>query len=92
MPPFVIAQRTRLSFWLASPCGGLPYYELASGEVVSLSAADIQAIAIDITQAETLMQQGKQECWAAINAAKGQEDIDKALAEYKNLLKEFGAQ
>ncbi len=66
--------------------GGLSYYELASGEVVSLSEDDIKAIALDVTNAETRLQQAKQECWAAIDAATGQQDIEAALAGFETVL------
>ncbi len=67
--------------------GGLPYYELASGEVVALSEADIKAIAVDVTAAETRWQQAKQACWAAIDAAGSTADMDAALAAFVAVLR-----
>ncbi len=71
--------------------GGLPYYELANGEIVNLSEADIQSIATDITAAETTWQQAKQQCWAAIDSAQSNEDISTALAGFANELSCFAS-
>lgn len=69
--------------------GGLPYYELASGEVVNLSVTDLQAIAVDVTAAETTWQQAKQTCWAAIDAAGTEEEAVDALKALCDVLKPF---
>ncbi len=71
--------------------GGLPYYELASGEVVSLSVDDIMLIAADVAAAETRLQQAKQSCWAAIDAARGEDDIASALADFAATLATYEA-
>lgn len=60
--------------------GGLPYFELASGEVVSLTADDLAGIMRDVTQWEVAVQQAKQAAWAAIDAATTQDEINAALA------------
>lgn len=63
--------------------GGLPYYEFADGQVVApLSSEDIQKIYIDLAAHETKLQQDKQACWAAIDAAKTHEEADAALKAY----------
>ncbi len=72
--------------------GGLPYYELASGEVVSLSTGDIQSIAVDVAAAETAWQQGKQACWAAIDAAQGEDEVAAALAEFATVLSAYAGE
>ena len=59
--------------------GGLPYFELASGEVVSLTADDLAGIMQDVTQWEVAVQQAKQAAWVAIDAATSQDEIDAAL-------------
>ncbi len=66
--------------------GSLPYYELASGEVVNLTAEDIKAIAVDVAAAETAWQQAKQACWQTIDTAEAEEDITTALANFSTLL------
>ncbi len=71
--------------------GGLPYYELADGEIVSLSAADIKSIAADVAAAETVWQQAKQQCWAAIDTAQNEEDIAVALADFGVVLAAYAA-
>ncbi len=62
--------------------GGLPYYELANGDVVNLSEDDIKAIAADVAKAETAWQQAKQQCWQNIEAAEGANGIEKAIEEF----------
>ena len=65
--------------------GGLPYYEFADGQTVSpLSTEDIQKIYADLAAHETGLQQGKQACWAAIDAAKTEEEVVEALNTYIN--------
>lgn len=65
--------------------GGLPYYEFADGQVVSpLSPEDIQKIYTDLATHEINLQQDKQACWAAIDAAKTHEEADAALEAYIN--------
>lgn len=63
--------------------GGLAYYEFADGQTVApLSLEDIQKIYADLAAHETGLQQGKQACWAAIDSATTQEEIDAALDAY----------
>lgn len=65
--------------------GGLPYYEFADGQTVApLSTEDIQKIYADLAAHETALQQGKQACWAAIDAAKTEEEVNIALEDYIN--------
>ena len=65
--------------------GGLPYYEFADGQTVSpLSTEDIQKIYADLAAHETGLQQGKQACWAAIDAAKTEGEVVEALNTYIN--------
>lgn len=65
--------------------GGLSYYEFADGQVASpLSPEDIQKIYADLSAHETALQQGKQACWAAIDAAKTEEEVIAALDTYIN--------
>ncbi len=66
--------------------GGLPAYELANGEMVSLTAADIDAIAADVAAAEMSWQLGKQACWRAIDEAHSEAEMDSAIASYKATL------
>jgi hypothetical protein len=63
--------------------GGLPYYEFADGQTVApLSAEDIQKIYTDLAAHEIGLQQSKQACWAAIDAAATHEEADAALKSY----------
>lgn len=63
--------------------GGLPYYEFADGQVAApLLPEDIQKIYTDLAAHEIKLQQDKQACWAAIDAAKTQEEADAALKAY----------
>jgi hypothetical protein len=63
--------------------GGLPYYEFADGQTVApLSPEDIQKIYTDLAAHEIGLQQHKQACWAAIDAATTQEEADAALQAY----------
>lgn len=63
--------------------GGLPYYEFADGQTVApLSPEDIQKIYTDLAAHEIGLQQGKQACWAAIDAATTHEEADAALKSY----------
>lgn len=63
--------------------GGLPYYEFADGQTVApLLPEDIQKIYMDVAAHEVKIQQDKQTCWAAIDAATTYEEADAALAEY----------
>ena len=63
--------------------GGLPYYEFADGQTVApLSPEDIQKIYTDLAAHEIGLQQQKQACWAAIDAATTQEEADAALKNY----------
>lgn len=63
--------------------GGLPFYEFADGQTVApLSAEDIQKIYTDLAAHEIGLQQGKQACWAAIDAATTYEEADMALKSY----------
>ena len=65
--------------------GGLTYYEFADGQTVApLSTEDIQKIYADLAAHETALQQGKQACWAAIDAAKTEEEVNIALEDYIN--------
>lgn len=65
--------------------GGLSYYEFADGQTVApLSIEDIQKIYADLAAHETGLQQGKQACWAAIDAAKTEEEVEEALNTYIN--------
>lgn len=63
--------------------GGLPYYEFADGQTVTpLSPEDIQKIYTDLAAHEIGLQQQKQACWAAIDAATTHEEADMALKNY----------
>lgn len=63
--------------------GGLPYYEFADGQTVApLSPEDIQKIYTDLAAHEIGLQQQKQACWAAIDAATTYEEADAALKSY----------
>lgn len=63
--------------------GGLPYFEFADGQVAApLSVDDIKLIYQDIAAHEISIQQAKQACWAAIDAATTREAADAALAAY----------
>lgn len=63
--------------------GGLPYYEFADGQTVApLSPEDIQKIYTDLAAHEIGLQQQKQACWAAIDAATTHEEADAALKSY----------
>lgn len=63
--------------------GGLPYYEFADGQTVApLSPEDIQKIYSDLAAHEIRLQQQKQACWAAIDAATTYEEADAALKNY----------
>lgn len=65
--------------------GGLPYYEFADGQVVSpLTIEDISKIYTDIATHEVTLQQGKQYCWALIDAAQSIEEVDEILNQYIN--------
>lgn len=61
--------------------GGLPYFELASGEVVSLTQADLENIMKDVTTWEISVQTAKQTAWATIEVATTQEAIDTAVKD-----------
>ena len=63
--------------------GGLPYYEFADGQTVApLSPEDIQKIYTDLAAHEIGLQQQKQACWTAIDAATTHEEADAALKNY----------
>lgn len=63
--------------------GGLPYFEFADGQVESpLSVESLQLILQDVMAHEVHIQQEKQACWAAIDAATTQEEVDAALNAY----------
>lgn len=63
--------------------GGLPYYEFADGQVVApLTPEDIQKIYTDLAAHEIKLQQDKQACWSAIDAATTCEEADAALEAY----------
>lgn len=65
--------------------GGLPYFEFADGQVVApLTPEDIKLIYQDLAAHEIGLQQGKQACWAAIDAAKTEEEVAEALNIYIN--------
>lgn len=66
--------------------GGLPYFELASGEVVSLTQADLENIMEDVITWEVSIQTAKQTAWAAIEVATTQEAIDTALKDLETAL------
>lgn len=66
--------------------GGLPYFELASGEVVSLTQADLENIMKDVTTWEISVQTAKQTAWATIEAATTQEAIDTAVKDLETAL------
>lgn len=67
--------------------GGLPYFELASGEIVSLTVEDLQNIMKDVTQWEIDLQQKKQACWSLLDAANTQEELDAAVAKARAEIK-----
>lgn len=63
--------------------GGLPYFEFADGQVESpLSVESLTLILQDVMAHEVHIQQEKQACWSAIDAATTQEEIDAALDAY----------
>ncbi len=63
--------------------GGLPYFEFADGQVESpLSVESLTLILQDVMAHEVHIQQEKQGCWSAIDAATTQEEIDAALDAY----------
>lgn len=66
--------------------GGLPYFELASGEVVSLTQADLENIMKDVTTWEISVQTAKQTAWTTIEVATTQEAIDTALKDLETAL------
>lgn len=67
--------------------GGLSYFELASGEVVSLTAENLGGIMQDVTAWEVAVQQAKQAAWEAIDSATSQAEIDAALTALAAALK-----
>ena len=67
--------------------GGLPYFELASGEIVSLTVEDLQNIMKDVTQWEIDLQQKKQACWSLLDAANTQEELDAAVEKARAEIK-----
>lgn len=67
--------------------GGLPYFELASGEIVSLTKEDLQNIMKDVTQWEIDLQQKKQTCWTLLDKANTQEELDAAVEKAKAEIK-----
>ncbi len=69
--------------------GGLATFELADGEIVSLSVDDIKLIAADVAAAETRLQLAKQDCWMEIDGAGSWEDITDALARFEAVLNEY---
>ena len=69
--------------------GGLPYFELASGDVVSLSMEQLQGIMHDVANAEVRLQQAKQQCWADIEAAGSRADICRAIEVFEGVLAEY---
>lgn len=65
--------------------GGLPYFEFADGQVEApLSVESLTLILQDVMTHEVHIQQGKQACWAAIDAAKTEEEVVEALNTYIN--------
>ncbi len=63
--------------------GGLPYYEFADGQTVApLTPEDIQKIYTDLAAHEIGLQQRKQACWTAIDAATTHEEANAALQAY----------
>lgn len=63
--------------------GGLPYFEFADGQVVSpLTAEALQLIYTDVAAHEVKIQQDKQACWSAIDAAVTLDEVDIALNNY----------
>lgn len=59
--------------------GGLDYFELASGEIVSLTQNDIANIMKDAAEWEVSLQKAKQEAWSKIDNAVSHTDIEDAL-------------
>lgn len=65
--------------------GGLPYFEFADGQVEApLSVESLTLILQDVMAHEVHIQQEKQACWAAIDAAKTEEEVEEALNTYIN--------
>lgn len=65
--------------------GGLPYFEFADGQVEApLSVESLTLILQDVMAHEVHIQQEKQACWAAIDAAKNEEEVVEALNTYIN--------
>ena len=65
--------------------GGLPYFECADGQVEApLSVESLTLILQDVMAHEVHIQQEKQACWAAIDAAKTEEEVNIALEDYIN--------
>lgn len=67
--------------------GGLSYFELASGEIVSLTKEDLQNIMKDVTQWEIALQQKKQACWTLLDEANTQEELDAAVEKARAEIK-----
>lgn len=63
--------------------GGLPYFEFADGQVEApLSVESLKLILQDVMTHEVHIQQEKQACWAAIDAATTEEEVNAALEAY----------
>jgi hypothetical protein len=63
--------------------GGLPYFEFADGQVEApLSVESLKLILQDVMAHEVHIQQEKQACWAAIDAATTEEEVNAALEAY----------
>lgn len=58
--------------------GGLEYFELASGEIVSLSQNDIAYMMKDAATWEVNLQKAKQQAWTQIDNAISHEEIENA--------------
>lgn len=59
--------------------GGLPYFELADGEVVELTKENLEGIMQDVAAWEVELQKIKQEVWDAIDKATSETEINEAF-------------
>ncbi len=72
--------------------GGLPGFELADGQTVSLTPEELRAILQELTTAEILWKQALHQCCATIEAARSEEDIACALADFATLLSGYAVE
>lgn len=63
--------------------GGLPVFELASGELTTLTVDDIKAMMQDVAGWEYTVQDAKQRAWKRIKAAECEHDMADAVEELK---------